>query len=91
MGRYERVGVLNRAYLVPHRSNRYPLTPNRPRIPFAPGRDQRPCWSAGGEMSGMRSGTSSLRETKPDPMPTADRDGQPYLKEIEYGLQSAEC
>jgi len=31
-------------------------------------------------MSGMGSGTSSLRETKPDPMPTADRDGQPYLK-----------
>ena len=29
------------------------------------GRDQRPCWSA----FGMRSGTSSLRETKPDPMP----------------------
>jgi hypothetical protein len=22
---------------------------------------------------------------------TADRDGQPYLKETEYGLRSAEC
>ena len=41
-------------------------------------------------MSGMGSGTSSLRETKPDPMPTADRDGQPYLKETEYGLQRTE-
>ena len=28
---------------------------------------------------GMRSGTPSLREAKPDPMPAADRDGQPYL------------
>ena len=27
----------------------------------------------------MRSGTPSLREVKPDPMPAADRDGQPYL------------
>jgi len=36
------------------------------------------------EYVGMRSGTSSLRETKPDPMPAADRDGQPYLKETEY-------
>ena len=41
-------------------------------------------------MSGTGSGTSSLRETKPDPMTAADRDGQPYLKETEYRVQSAE-
>jgi hypothetical protein len=27
---------------------------------------------------GMRSGTTLLRMLKPDPMPAADRDGQPY-------------
>jgi hypothetical protein len=34
-----------------------------------------------GRRFGMRSGTSSLRETRPDPMPAADRDGQPYLED----------
>ena len=50
------------------------------------GRDQRPCWSAAETRglasslgkSGTGSGTIPLRGLKPDPMPAADRDGQPY-------------
>ena len=33
----------------------------------------------------MGSGTTLLRMLKPDPMPTADRDGQPYLKAAKLG------
>ena len=53
--------VLDRAYLVPHRSSRQPLTPNRARIPCAPGRDQRPCWSE--DKIHGRPGRSALPET----------------------------
>ena len=34
----------------------------------------------GGERHGMGSGTSSLREMKPDPLPRTSRDAGPYLK-----------
>ncbi len=37
------------------------------------------------EPLGMRSGTTLLRMPKSDPMPAADRDGQPYLKSRDCG------
>ena len=67
--------VLNRAYLKPLQPNRQPPTPNRPRTPFAPGRDQRPCWSAADR------GRSALPETQRGHEGKRTRgheDGQPY-------------
>jgi hypothetical protein len=75
---------------MPHRpfTNRQPPTPTRPRIPFAPGRDQRPCWSVGFLPLPRCSTRPSTRCSTP--ASSADRDGQPYRKETEYGLRSTE-
>ena len=56
----------------PHRPNRQPPSPNRSRTPFAPVGTRVPA-GPGSVKADMRSGTSSLREMKPDPMSSADR------------------
>jgi hypothetical protein len=68
----------------PHRPNRQPPSPNRSRTSFAPVGTSVPA-GPGSVRADMGSGTSSLREMKPDPMPAADRDGQPYLMGLGTG------